>query len=115
MERKVLVNKIVKYLKDNPKAILDDLDGLAEDGLDVNKDKIKSEVLNLAKLFSIFWLGGRAKEKGITVKNVDPKELKMGIDVEKEHSPNKAIATKVALDHLAEDSAYYTKLAKAKL
>jgi len=115
MERKILVNQIVKYLKDNPKAILDDLDGLAEDGLDVNKDKIKAEVLNLAKLFSIFWLGGRAKEKGITVRDVNAKELKMGIKVEMEHSPNKIIATKISLDHLAEDSEYYTKLAKAKL
>lgn len=115
MDRKFLAKQIAKYLKDNPNAILDDLDGLADDGLDVDREKIKVEVLNLAKLFSIFWLGGRAIEKGITIKDVDSKELEMGIKVEMEHSPNKTIATKIALDHLAEDPKYYTKLLAAKL
>ena len=43
-------------------------------------------------------------------KDVDPKELKMGIEVEMEHTDDKAKAKIIALQHLAEDPKYYTKL-----
>ena len=43
--------------------------------------------------------------------NIDPEELKKGIEVEKEHTDDPRIAMKIALDHLAEDPKYYTKLA----
>ena len=55
---------------------------------------------------------GKAYEKKITAKDVDPKELEMGILVEMEHTTNKDIATKITLDHLAEIKDYYTRLAK---
>ena len=42
----------------------------------------------------------------------DPEELKLGIDVELEHTNYKAIATIIARHHLAEDPHYYTKLKK---
>lgn len=42
--------------------------------------------------------------------DVDPDELEMGIEVEKEHTRNKKIAKEIALDHLTEDPEYYTKL-----
>jgi len=48
--------------------------------------------------------------KGLTDKDVDPKELRMGIKVEMEHTKNRAIAKKIALDHLAEKSNYYSLL-----
>lgn len=48
-------------------------------------------------------------------KDVDPKELKKGIAVEKEHTTDIKTATRIALNHLGEDPKYYTKLAKAKL
>jgi hypothetical protein len=66
----------------------------------------------LAKLFAEFWNGGRAKEKGITIKDVDQNELNMGKKIEKEHCNNEMIATKIALDHLAEEGLdhYYTNL-----
>lgn len=38
-------------------------------------------------------------------------ELEKGVEVEKEHTDNEGIATKIALDHLREDPEYYTKLA----
>lgn len=44
--------------------------------------------------------------------NVDPKELEMGIKVEMEHTTNKEIAKRIALDHLTEISNYYTLLAE---
>lgn len=41
---------------------------------------------------------------------VDAKELDMGIEVEKEHTNNIEKAKTIALQHLAEDPKYYTKL-----
>jgi hypothetical protein len=48
-------------------------------------------------------------------KDVDPKELKMGVEVEMEHTKNPAEAKIIALQHLAEDPKYYTKLASLGL
>lgn len=47
--------------------------------------------------------------------DVDPKELKMGIETEMEHTDDKEEAKHIALQHLAEDPHYYSKLKKAKL
>ena len=44
-------------------------------------------------------------------KDVDPKELKMGIEVEREHTSDPKIAERIAKDHLAEIPDYYTRLA----
>jgi len=38
------------------------------------------------------------------------RELKIGLGVEKEHTNDQAEARKIAMDHLVEDPAYYTKL-----
>lgn len=46
---------------------------------------------------------------------VDPTQLKVGIKVEMEHTNDIKVATKIALQHLAEDPQYYTKLTKAGL
>ena len=42
----------------------------------------------------------------------NPKELAAGIKVEKEHTPDKAIAKEIAQDHLDEIGDYYTRLKK---
>ena len=63
------------------------------------------------------------KNKGILVESdireknldVDQEELKKGIAVEKEHTNDPVKAEEIALDHLAEDPEYYTKLDKAGL
>lgn len=44
--------------------------------------------------------------------DVDPEQLRMGIEVEMEHTKDRALAQEIALDHLAEDPKYYTKLKK---
>jgi 2'-5' RNA ligase len=44
--------------------------------------------------------------------DVDQKELAKGIEIEMEHTRDRAKALEIALDHLAEDPNYYTKLAK---
>ena len=45
----------------------------------------------------------------------DPDELKMGIEVEHEHTNNKGVAETIAKKHLEENPKYYTILKKAKL
>jgi hypothetical protein len=42
----------------------------------------------------------------------DPKQLKMGIAVEMEHTKDRRLAREIAMDHLSEDPRYYTKLKK---
>lgn len=44
----------------------------------------------------------------------DPEELRLGIEVEREHTNYKAIATIIAKQHLAEDPHYYSKLKKVE-
>lgn len=60
---------------------------------------------------------GILNEADIREKNldVDQEELKKGIEVEKEHTDDPVKAEEIALDHLAEDPQYYTKLDKAGL
>ena len=50
-----------------------------------------------------------------TKHKVKKDQLKKGIEVEKEHTTDEKVAAKIALDHLAEDPDYYTKLTKAGL
>jgi hypothetical protein len=47
--------------------------------------------------------------------DVIPSELAMGVATEMEHTHDEKIATEIALDHLAQDSHYYTKLNNAGL
>ena len=54
--------------------------------------------------------GGLAEEEGTTEKDVIPKELAMGIEVEKEHTNDEELAKEIALDHLTEIPDYYTRL-----
>lgn len=54
--------------------------------------------------------GGLAEKKGVTEKDVDAKQLTMGIKVELEHTKDEAHAAAIALDHLAEMPDYYTRL-----
>lgn len=58
-------------------------------------------------------VGGKGDK--LTDKDVDPKELKMGIKVELEHTKDPNIAKEIALDHLAEDPKYYSKLKSSGL
>lgn len=55
------------------------------------------------------------KEGNNIMENIDQNELKMGIEVEKEHTQDEALAKKIAMDHLKEDPKYYTKLKQAGL
>lgn len=52
--------------------------------------------------------GGLADERRPS--DFDQKELRRGIKVEREHTDDPEIAREIAMDHLAEDAAYYEKL-----
>ena len=53
------------------------------------------------------------KRKNLNASDVDQKQLSIGIAVEKEHSSDIEIRKMIALDHLAEDPMYYSKLVKS--
>jgi len=59
-----------------------------------------------------FWFAGLSYQYKTSPKDVDEHELMMGIKVEYEHTTNRKIAAKIALDHLTEIDDYYTRLEK---
>lgn len=63
---------------------------------------------NNQKIITEFFLTG--KSHGQCPSDFDEKNLAKGISVESEHTSNRFIATKIAMDHLAEDPLYYEKL-----
>ena len=59
---------------------------------------------------SAFWDAGKWNEEGKP--KVNTKQLMLGIEIEYEHTTDKAIAQRIAQDHLAEIPDYYTRLIK---
>jgi len=55
---------------------------------------------------------GVGKHTDVPDDKFDKEQLEMGIEVEKEHTDDPAIAKEIAKDHLAELSDYYTRLEK---
>lgn len=53
---------------------------------------------------------GRFFDEQVRCVDINMKELFKGIQVEKEHTKDKSMATKIALDHLAECEDYYARL-----
>jgi hypothetical protein len=53
--------------------------------------------------------GGRAS--GRVPEDFNPRELHLGVRNEMEHTTDVRVATEIAMDHLSEDPAYYTKAA----
>ncbi len=53
---------------------------------------------------------GMSQTKGTKPSEVDPKELAMGIKVEREHSDNPKVQKEIAMDHLTEHPLYYSGL-----
>lgn len=46
---------------------------------------------------------------------ISPSQIKIGTDHELEHTKDRAIARKIAMDHLREDPRYYIKLKKCNI
>lgn len=102
------MKEIMDFFEDNPTPPDSDVHALSE-RLGIDTHEFESYIYSILGSFLGF---GRAKEKGITEADVDPKELKIGIKVEGEHTNNPEVAKRIAIDHLAEFGDYYTRLLK---
>lgn len=56
--------------------------------------------------------GGLGDRKGLDA--FDPAEVAMGMEVEREHSPDEQVRREIVADHLSEDPQYYTHLKAAE-
>lgn len=102
-------NQVIDFLVENP----DPVDALIHNFADQNDldiNEVESIFYLLATRTAEFMRGGRSNEKGFTEADADETELKAGIEIESEHSPNSSIAKKIAVDHLSEIPDYYTRL-----
>jgi hypothetical protein len=52
------------------------------------------------------------KHRDVPITKYCPKQVKIGLEIEKEHSDNPEIAGQITKDHLAEFPDYYTRLLK---
>lgn len=100
---------VIKFFHDNPNPKDSDLHDWAESkGLDTEEVEAKAYVL--ASALVQFLHDGKAVESGFTEDDADPDELKLGIEIEMEHTSNPVMAKRIALDHLSEIPDYYTRL-----
>jgi len=74
--------------------------------LGIEPDKLEESIY---KLLSSFLSQGKSKDY---TGEYDPEELRMGIEVEMEHTNDRDIAERISRDHLAEFKNYYTALKK---
>lgn len=95
--------EIIKWFLKNPYPDDDKVHAYAEE-LGFDPDKFEGHIYHI--LSSILSEGF---SRGKDIKH-DPSELKMGIDVEYEHTTSPLISRKIAMDHLAEIPDYYTRL-----
>lgn len=100
--------KIMEFFKKNPNPPDKDVHAFAEE-LGIDEHKFEEYIYSV---MGSFFAAGYAFKEEFTDKDADPKELKMGIKVEMEHTTDPLIAKRIALDHLSELPDYYTRLAK---
>jgi len=98
-------SELIKFFT-NTKEPNDDLIHNLSDKLGIDTHKFEGEIY---KLLSDFFAYGRYNEKGRKTVPA-PEELKLGMEIEMEHTNCKEIAKRIALDHLSEMNDYYTKL-----
>lgn len=56
--------------------------------------------------------GANTGKRFVTMYYLIKEQVEMGMEVEKEHSPDPKIRLEITLDHLVESPTYYTDLAK---
>lgn len=74
-------------------------------------EKLANIILNKLTMKEGHLPGGKGEK--LNPADVDPKELEMGMKHELEHTSDPEVAKEIALDHLAEDPHYYSRLKKA--
>lgn len=96
-----LAMEVAEFFKENPNPPDKDFHAWAE-GKGYDPHEAEAAAYRIATLFANFMSGGRANEKGFTQEVADPIELSMGIEIEKEHSPDIVTRARISLDHIAE-------------
>ena len=76
-----------------------------ENGFNVHE--AEAIAYNLAQRFVAFLRGG--KSAGMDIGSVDPQQLEMGMQIEKEHTDCPCLQKKISLDHLSENPEYYSQ------
>jgi len=99
--------KVIEFFKENSNPTQEDLYNYSDFGK-VAPQAVDEAVYELMSIFVQFLTEGRANDDGISEDDVDAEELKMGIEVEKEHTTNKETAKRISLDHLCEISDLYS-------
>ena len=97
--------EIIKFLTANPRPSEDEFDKFAEN-LGIDDDKLQEHTF---MILGDILTEGRSKD---FTGSYDPEQIRMGIEVEYEHTTIPQIAEKIARDHLAEFPDYYTRLEK---
>ena len=105
---KDLTNKIIDFFIKNPYPKDDIVHDLAEE-LGIDPDDFEGKIYAILSSFLSF---GRFNEKGKKESDFDSEQIRMGIEIEYEHTKNPIISKRIALDHLAEFPDYYTRLKK---
>lgn len=98
---------VTKFFTEHPNPSDDDFHIFA-DKLGVSPHKLEKIAYELLSGL----LKGIGKHKEVPITMYDPDEVKMGLEIEKEHTDSPAIAQQIVKDHLAELGDYYTRLKK---
>ena len=102
------ITQLVEFLSETPYPTTQSLKNFCLKNA-YNFDEICGLILGIATLYiTDFFTKGLSNEKNL--ESVIQSELNMGIEVEYEHTTNKNISKKIALDHLAEFDRYYSAL-----
>ena len=100
---KDLKQSLIDYFKGNPNPKDTEVHAIAQK---FGVDPSEAEQV-VYRILAEFFVGGTSRGKKLPV---DPKEFRMGMEVEKEHTAEPAMVEKIVRDHLAEDPKYYSKL-----
>lgn len=109
LAKKDMNEDVFKFLKENKNPSGVAVHAFAEKK-NYDTDEVEKALYELATMFVRFKTEGYATEKKFAEKDADPKQVKMGIKVEREHIKDDDTAKKIVLDHLAEIPNYYNLL-----
>jgi hypothetical protein len=98
-----LMGAIIEFFSKNANATDEEVHELSN-SLGVDYTKLEEKIYSL---LGSFFANGKYNQNPV---DPDMKELEKGIKHEMEHTTSEVIAKRIALDHLAEDPEYYTKL-----
>ena len=97
--------KIVRFFTQNPNPNDDQVHAFANE-LGMDEHEFERHIYMVLTEF----MKPVGKHKASPDNQFDLNELRMGVEVELEHTDSRTIAKEIAKDHLAECSTYYTRL-----